>query len=145
MFHGNTYLVIFSWLIFCLGRLMNRCSINEMSLKKQIKFIIINISQHLSWSVCLFLSLILQLIVQEVQIYNFSQLCDCVFRICLLTCCLLSLLIYFLSTLLWTMLSTLYDRKIILWKPVVNLIKHFTIVIYDSRVVLIRKLPILRP
>ena len=29
-------------------------------------------------------------------------------------------------------------------KPVVNLIKHFTIIIYDSRVVLTRKLPILR-
>ena len=30
-------------------------------------------------------------------------------------------------------------------RPVVNLIKHFTIAIYDSRVILTRELPILRP
>ena len=35
------------------------------------------------------------------------------------------------------------DRKVALHqKPVINLIKHFKIVIYDSRVVLTRKLPI---
>ena len=42
-----------------------------------------------------------------------------------------------------TMMMAFLINLMFLLKPVVNLIKHFTIIIYNSRVVLTRKFPIL--